>query len=146
MRRALGIDTDGIKHPLGLWDGSTENATVATTLLANLTGRGLDVDQGVLVVLDGGKALRKGVNEVFGIHTPVQRCVRHKERNVLDHLPEHQRARDPDRGVRDLPAVQVIRAYRGLSCLGDSTGQRGSGRARRGRRPAGCDRKRAGRL
>jgi putative transposase len=88
---ALGIDTDGIKHPLGLWDGSTENATVATTLLSNLTGRGLDVDQGVLVVLDGGKALRKAVNDVFGVHTPVQRCVRHKERNVLDHLPEHQR-------------------------------------------------------
>ncbi len=87
----LGIDTDGIKHPLGLWDGSTENATVATTLLSNLTGRGLDVDQGVLVVLDGGKALRKAVNDVFGVHTPVQRCVRHKERNVLDHLPEHQR-------------------------------------------------------
>ena len=88
---ALGIDTDGVKHPLGLWDGSTENATVTTTLLSNLTGRGLDVDQGVLVVLDGGKALRKAVNDVFGVHTPVQRCVRHKERNVLDHLPEHQR-------------------------------------------------------
>ena len=88
---ALGIDTDGSKRPLGLWDGSTENATVATTLLSNLTGRGLDVDQGVLVVLDGGKALRKAVNDVFGVHTPVQRCVRHKERNVLDHLPEHQR-------------------------------------------------------
>lgn len=87
----LGIDTDGTKHPLGLWDGSTENATVATTLLSNLTGRGLDVDQGVLVVLDGGKALRKAVRDVFGVHTPVQRCIRHKERNVLDHLAEHQR-------------------------------------------------------
>src|SRR5215208_2272918 len=53
---ALGIDTDGVKHPLGLWDGSTENATVATTLLANLVERGLDVEQGVLVVLDGAKA------------------------------------------------------------------------------------------
>src|SRR3954471_14018799 len=88
---ALGIDTDAVKHPLGLWDGSTENATVATTLLANLTGRGLDVDQGVLVVLDGAKALRKAVRDVFGVHTPVQRCVRHKERTVLDHLPEQQR-------------------------------------------------------
>src|SRR5215203_1543090 len=76
---ALGIDTDGIKHPLGLWDGPTENATVATSLLANLTGRGLDVDHGVLVVLDGGKALRKAVRDVFGTDTPVQRCVRHKE-------------------------------------------------------------------
>ena len=88
---ALGIDTDGVKHPLGLWDGSTENATVATTLLANLVERGLDVEQGVLVVIDGAKALRKAVRDVFGVDTPVQRCVRHKERNVLDHLPEHAR-------------------------------------------------------
>ena len=88
---ALGIDTDGVKHPLGLWDGSTENATVATTLLANLVERGLDIEQGVLVVLDGAKALRKAVRDVFGIDTPVQRCQRHKERNVLAHLPEHAR-------------------------------------------------------
>jgi transposase-like protein len=85
---ALGIDVEGVKHPLGLWDGSTENATVATTLLANLIERGLDVEQGVLVVLDGAKALRKAVRDVLGVHTPVQRCVRHKERNVLGHLPE----------------------------------------------------------
>ena len=88
---ALGIDTDGTKHPLGLWDGSTENATVATTLLANLVERGLDTEQGVLVVLDGAKALRKAVRDVLGVHTPVQRCIRHKERNVLDHLPERDR-------------------------------------------------------
>jgi transposase-like protein len=88
---ALGIDSDGVKHPLGLWDGSSENATVATTLLTNLTGRGLDVEQGVLVVLDGAKALRKAVRDVLGVPTPVQRCVRHKERNVLDHLAERDR-------------------------------------------------------
>src|SRR5215211_9012368 len=88
---ALGIDTDGVKHPLGLWDGSTENATVTTTLLANLVERGLDVEQGVLVVVDGAKALRKAVRDVLGVHTPVQRCVRHKERNVLGHLPERDR-------------------------------------------------------
>ena len=88
---ALGIDTDGVKHPLGLWDGSTENATVATTLLANLVERGLDVGQGVLVVIDGAKALRKAVRNVLGVDTPVQRCVRHKERNVLGHLPERDR-------------------------------------------------------
>ncbi len=88
---ALGIDTDGVKHPLGLWDGSTENATVATTLLGNLVERGLDVEQGVLVVIDGAKALRKAVRDVLGVHTPVQRCIRHKERNVLGHLPERDR-------------------------------------------------------
>ena len=42
------------------------------------------------MVLDGGKALRAAVDAVFG-PVPVQRCVRHKERNVLDHLPERDR-------------------------------------------------------
>jgi putative transposase len=87
---ALGITTDGVKIPLGLWDGSTENKTVTAYLLADLVDRGLDVEQGVLVVLDGSKALRAAVGEVFG-PVPVQRCIRHKERNVLDHLPERDR-------------------------------------------------------
>jgi len=87
---ALGITTDGVKLPLGLWDGSTENATVARELLSNLVARGLDLGQGVLCVIDGAKALRKAVDEVLG-PVPVQRCVRHKERNVLDHLPERDR-------------------------------------------------------
>lgn len=87
---ALGVSTDGVKLPLGLWDGSTENKTVTAHLLADLVARGLDVEQGVLVVLDGSKALRAAVDEVFG-PVPVQRCVRHKERNVLEHLPERNR-------------------------------------------------------
>ena len=88
---ALGVTTDGVKIPLGLWEGSTENAAVATALLSDLVDRGLDVEQGVLCVLDGAKALRKAVRDVLGVHTPVQRCVRHKERNVLDHLAERDR-------------------------------------------------------
>jgi putative transposase len=87
---ALGITTDGVKIPLGLWDGSTENATVAKELLSNLVARGLDTGQGVLSVIDGAKALRKAIDAVLG-PVPVQRCVRHKERNVLDHLPERDR-------------------------------------------------------
>ncbi len=87
---ALGITTDGVKVPLGLWDGSTENATVARMLLADLVDRGLDCEQGVLVVLDGAKALRAAVDAVLG-PVPVQRCVRHKERNVLDHLAKRDR-------------------------------------------------------
>jgi transposase-like protein len=87
---ALGVSTDGVKIPLGLWDGSTENKRVCVELLANLVDRGLDCEQGVLVVLDGGKALRAAVDAVFG-DVPVQRCIRHKERNVLDHLPERDR-------------------------------------------------------
>jgi putative transposase len=64
---------------LGCGVGSTENGTVATTLPANLVERGLDTEQGVLVVIDGAKAMRKAVRDVLGVHTPVQRCVRHKE-------------------------------------------------------------------
>ncbi len=57
---ALGISTEGVKIPLGLWDGSTENKTVTAHLLADLVDRGLDVEQGVLVVLDGSKGTQSG--------------------------------------------------------------------------------------
>src|SRR6266550_4113990 len=87
---ALGITTEGIKIPLGLWEGSTENATVATALLSDLVERGLDPEQGILFVIDGAKALRKAIRNVFG-QAPVQRCLRHKERNVTEHLPERDR-------------------------------------------------------
>ena len=88
---ALGITTDGDKLALGLWAGSTENATVASALLSDLVSRGLDVEQGLLFVIDGSKALRKAIRQVFGDDAPVQRCVRHKERNVLELLPERDR-------------------------------------------------------
>ena len=89
---ALGITSAGVKIPLGLWEGSTENATVATALLADLVERGLDTTQGVLCVLDGSKALRKAVRDVLGERSPVHRCHRHKERKVTDHLPEREGA------------------------------------------------------
>jgi putative transposase len=88
---ALGITTDGVKVPLGLWEGSTENATVVTALLSDLVERGLDPEQGIMFVIDGAKALRKAIRTVFGERAPVQRCIRHKERNALDHLPERDR-------------------------------------------------------
>ena len=88
---ALGITTDGIKIPLGLWEGSTENATLARTLLADLVDRGLDPEQAILFVIDGSKALRRAIRDVFGEHALVHRCHRHKERNVCDLLPERDR-------------------------------------------------------
>ncbi len=88
---ALGISTEGVKLPLGLWEGSTENATVATALLSDLVDRGLDPEQAILFVIDGAKALRKAIRAVFGERALVHRCVRHKERNVLEHLPERDR-------------------------------------------------------
>src|SRR3954449_5179087 len=88
---ALGISTEGVKIPLGLWEGSTENATLARTLLADLVDRGLDPGQAILFVIDGGKALRKAIRDVFGAHALVHRCQRHKKRNVCDLLPERDR-------------------------------------------------------
>ena len=88
--------TDGVKIPLGLWEGSTENATLARTLLADLVDRGLDPEQAILFVIDGGKALRRAIKDVFGAQALVHRCHRHKERNVCDLLPE--RDRDQVRG------------------------------------------------
>jgi putative transposase len=88
---ALGISTEGHKIPLGLWEGSTENATLARTLLADLVDRGLDPEQAILFVIDGGKALHRAIKDVFGEHALVHRCHRHKERNVCDLLPERDR-------------------------------------------------------
>jgi transposase-like protein len=90
---ALAISTEGVKVPLGLWEGSTENATLARLLLADLVDRGLDPGQAILFVLDGGKALRRAIKDVFGEHALVHRCHRHKERNVCDLLPERDRPR-----------------------------------------------------
>lgn len=92
---AVGVDSSGIKHVLGLREGATENAVVVTELLADLVERGVK-PAGVqggrrrLFVIDGAKALRKAIDEVFGSHNPVQRCRNHKRRNVVGHLPKDQ--------------------------------------------------------
>jgi putative transposase len=110
---ALAICADGRKVPVGLWDGATENKTVVTALLADLVARGLSAEDGLLVVLDGAKALTAGVRAVFGDKTLVQRCTIHKRRNVADHLPDNEKAfidaklvkafnhPDPDLGLRN---------------------------------------------
>lgn len=87
---AVGVDVEGRKHVLGLREGATENAVVAKALLEDLVARGLDPKRRRLFVIDGSKALRKAIDEVFGDGTPVQRCRNHKLRNVLGHLPEDQ--------------------------------------------------------
>jgi transposase-like protein len=89
---ALGIDKEGRKHVLGLWEGATENATVVKGLLEDLVARGLETNRKLLVVMDGGKALRKAVQQVFGDNAVVQRCRVHKQRNVVEHLPKEKQA------------------------------------------------------
>jgi transposase-like protein len=91
MIGALGVTADGTKVPLGVVEGSTENASVARGLISGLRDRGLDASEGVLFVLDGGKALAKAVRDVFGDQAVVARCRVHKEKNVLDHLPDAER-------------------------------------------------------
>lgn len=86
---AVGVDRKGFKHALGLRLGSSENAVVAKDLLAELVARGLDPQVMRLFVIDGSKALRKAVKEVFGDYAVVQRCRTHKLRNVLSYLPQH---------------------------------------------------------
>jgi transposase-like protein len=88
---ALGVDSTGNKHVLGVREGATENTRVVTALLADLVQRGLSTERSMLFVIDGAKALRKAIRDVFGSAALVQRCQVHKRRNVLDHLPEQLR-------------------------------------------------------
>jgi putative transposase len=111
---AIGVDTQGRKHVLGLWHGATENATVVKGLLEELVSRGLSAQRKLLIVLDGAKALRKAVQMVLGEQAVVQRCRIHKLRNVLDQLPKEKQAqarwrmqaawaqKDPTLAERDL--------------------------------------------
>lgn len=85
---ALGVDSEGRKHILGLWEGATENTEVVKSLLEDLVHRGVDTTKRYLFVLDGAKALASAVRKVFGKDVDIQRCQVHKERNVLEHLPK----------------------------------------------------------
>ena len=89
---ALGVDSQGRKQVLGLWHGATENSTVVRDLLAELRERGLKTEASILVIIDGAKALYKGLKEVFGQRALIQRCRVHKLRNVLDYLPLDKRS------------------------------------------------------
>ena len=88
---ALGIDRDGRTHPLALVEGATENATLVRALLVDLGERGLDVTRPLLVVIDGARALRSAVVDVFD-RPLIQRCQEYKIRNVQDRLPVAQRS------------------------------------------------------
>ena len=114
---AVGVDRSGNKHILGIEIGATENAAAVKKLLVSLRERGLRTDQQYLFVIDGAKALRTGIEEVFGGDQPVQRCRNHKMRNVLDELPREQHAQvlnlmraawkltDADEGIKRLEGL-----------------------------------------
>ena len=83
---ALGLTADGTKVPLGMWQGSTENAALGIALLNDLIERGLHLEGRMLFVIDGGKGVRKAINDVFGDRAVVQRCQVHKRRNVREQV------------------------------------------------------------
>jgi transposase-like protein len=116
----LGIDSEGKKHVLGLREGTTENSAVAKALFRDLLDRGLDPERARLFVVDGSKALHAAIRKVFGPLGVFQRCQIHKRRNILEHLPEHRRAR-VDRILREAwDSTDVDLAKRRLENLASS--------------------------
>jgi transposase-like protein len=113
---ALGIGIDGTKHPLALVEGSTENATLTTDLLVGLRERGLEVTRPILAVIDGAKALRRAVLDVFD-HPVIARCQLHKLRNVRDKLPERLRGPVEQRMRAAYHAASALDAEAQLSAL-----------------------------
>ena len=115
---ALGVDSAGRKHPLGLWEGTTENKATCSGLLSNLVERGLDTSRAMLFVIDGGKAIRSAITHHFGELALIQRCTKHKERNVTDHLPARERllvARRLRKAWRNTDADQAERELRSIA-------------------------------
>ena len=104
---ALGIDIDGVKHPLALEEGATENARVVTDLIVGLRERGLDVTRPILAVIDGAKALAKAIKDVFD-QPVIHRCQLHKIRNVEAKLPKR---------LREVVAKRMRAAYRADTAL-----------------------------
>jgi putative transposase len=101
---ALGVEISGNKRVLGLWQGATENTAVVKSLLEDLVERGLKPDPRYLFVIDGAKALRAGIEKVFGTRAEVQRCQVHKRRNVKAHLPKNAQ-RDYERRILNAYAL-----------------------------------------
>lgn len=99
---ALGVRADGQKLVLGVREGTTESTAVVKGLLGDLIERGLTAEKGLLFVIDGAKGLRAGIQRTFGNLALVQRCQVHKQRNVLEHLPEK---------LRPLIGAAMRRAY-----------------------------------
>ena len=89
---AIGVDSTGSKHVLGVVSGSSENAKVVKDLLGSLAERGVDMNLARLWVIDGSKALRSGIEQICGEAAHVQRCRIHKIRNVAERLPKAKAA------------------------------------------------------
>ena len=85
---AVGIDSGGHKHVLGLREGAPENPAACKALLADLIERGLPTERTLLLVIEGAKAWRRALSDIFGARVLIPRCRQHKKRNLSEALPE----------------------------------------------------------
>lgn len=114
---ALGVDVFGEKHPLGFWEGATENAEICEELFGDLERRRLKLTRRVLFVVDGGKGIIKALRDRFGKKVLLQRCTIHKSRNIQRHLPKKYRAEAKAWFRRAIDCVQLNDAKRELNSL-----------------------------
>ena len=87
---ALGVTLGRSKVVLGFVEASTENARVTTEFLRSLLSRGLNIDQGVLVVVDGSKGFLAGIRKAFAGRALIHRCNWHKRENVVSHVSKEE--------------------------------------------------------
>lgn len=87
---ALGITLEGSKVILGFIEASTENERVTSEFLRNLMSRGLSIDAGLLVIVDGSKGLIAGVRKAFANSAIIQRCQWHKRENVVSYVSKEE--------------------------------------------------------
>ena len=98
---ALGVTLGGEKVILGMIETSTENYAICRDFLNGLLARGLNIEDPILCVIDGGKGIRKALDVVFRDRAVIGRCQWHKRENVVEYLPKGRR------GIPGAPAERL---------------------------------------
>lgn len=111
---AVGVTTDGKKHVLDFWEGATENSTICEELFKDLQRRGLKLHDEIIYITDGGKGVIKALRNRFGKMLIHQRCVVHKLRNIVNHLPRHCRHEAGRRFNRAIDMIKIEDAQKEL--------------------------------
>lgn len=90
MVLCVGITLQGQKIILGFIQTATENEKACSDFLRELVDRGLRVENGILMIIDGSKGLKKAIENVIGESAVIQRCQWHKRENVVAYLPKQE--------------------------------------------------------
>jgi len=140
---SVGVTEKGHKRVLGFTQATTERAEPIKELFRDLLERGLSFDEGILCVVDGGRGVRKAIDEVFGRRARVQRCQWHKRENVVSYLPKADQKRWRSKEVaQQAPAClsgAVLRGSEGAphGAEGRAGANQPKGRSLPGRRAGG---------